>query len=373
MAVREIEPADHDGVNALWKSVWWPTRSEAGWGWLHANPVLKDRQAPQGWVYEDEQGEVKVVLGAMAQRFWLGDNCFYGLTGHSLVVSPEMRGASRHMIKRILAHAGFFACYTLNANILSHKLYGRFGFIAHPAATAHIKLAWVINPFTCLMSHALRRGLEPHPKLARSIGERLLPSRLWREKPAALPAGVTQLTDFGDTYDRFWRKLRSEGRLMADRSAEIQRWRLGDPDQNLRPLIFKYEHDGEICGYGCAMFAKENPIEPLVLEIIDLVALADAPQAVPALMTALIAAARARGAAKLRLTMVNPYLLDQLGPYARSARREGGWAHAHIHLTAQAPDINGWMPTPFDGDLFMTTRTPPASKTIRRKLAVAAE
>jgi GNAT superfamily N-acetyltransferase len=359
MTMREIRPADHDGVNALWDSVWWPTRSEAGWRWLAANPVLPERPAPQGWVYADEHGAVKAVLGAIVQRFWRGDDRFYGLTGHSLVVSPDMRGASRHMINRILAQPGFFGCYTLNANVLSHRIYGRFGFISHPLATAHIKLAWVIDPAACLMGNILRRGLEPHPKLARRISERLLSPDLWREKPLRLPAGVAPLRDFDAAYDRFWRNLKGEGRLITDRGPEIQRWRVSDPDQTLRPLMFKYERDGEIAGYACAMFSKENPIEPVVLEIIDLAALSAAPEAVPALMAALMTAARARGAAKLRLAMINPRLLEQLGGYARSARREGGWAHAHIHLSADALDIGGWAPTPFDGDLFMSLRAPP--------------
>jgi hypothetical protein len=53
MTVREIRPADHDGVNALWESVWWPARPAAGWRWLEANPVLTERAAPQGWVMAD--------------------------------------------------------------------------------------------------------------------------------------------------------------------------------------------------------------------------------------------------------------------------------------------------------------------------------
>jgi len=359
MTVREIGVADHGGINALWESVWWPARSEAGWRWLEANPVLRERAAPQGWVLTDAQGGIKVVLGAVAQRFWRGDYCFYGLTGHSLVVSPDRRGASRHMIDRIIRQSGFFACYTLNANILSHRLYGRFGFVSHPPATAHVRLAWVIDPAACLIGNALRHVLARRPALARRAGERLMPRRLWRESALVLPAGVSPLTGFDQAYDRFWQNLKGEGRLIADRGPEIQRWRLGDPDQNLRPLTFKYERNGEIAGYACAMFAKENPIEPLVLEIIDLAALAGAPEAIPALMAALLAAARTRGAAKLRLAMVSPRLLEQLGAYARTARREGGWTHAHVHLSADAPDIADWAPTPFDGDLFMSLRTPP--------------
>ncbi|MGA9658501.1 MAG: N-acetyltransferase [Asticcacaulis sp.] len=369
MSIRDIDPADYDHVNALWESVWWPTRSLAGWAWLAANPLLAHRPAPLGWVHVNETGQVDAVLGALPQRFWVGDSCFYGLTGHSLVVAPQVRGASRHMIKRIIDQPGFCARYTLNANILSHKIYGRFGFVSHPVETANFKLAWMIDPLACLAGKVLRRALEPHPTLARRAGERLMPGRLWHEMKRSYRHPIHEMTAFDEAYQDFWLRLRAEGDLIADRSAEVQTWRMKDPDQTVTPIVLKFCRGDDITGYACAMFSKPSPIEPLVLEIIDLMALQDEAEAVPALMADLMQMAHAHGAAKLRLSMVSPRLLKQLGSYADKARREGGWAHAHIHLDADAPDIHRWSPTSYDGDLFMSLRPPPRRYQITKMAA----
>ncbi len=303
MALREMVPADQAAVNALWESVWWPQRSDAGWRWLAQNPVLKEIEAPQGWVFEEETGAISVVLGALVQRFWYQNASLYGLTGHSLVVAPHMRGCSRHMINRIINQPGFFACYTLNANSLSHRLYGRFGFAPHPEETADMKLAWVLDPIACLKARVLRKALAGQPKLARRIGERLLPKGLWRASPIIRTPNVRRLESFDAAYDTFWQALKTESGLIADRSPEIQQWRHSDPDLTLAPVVLAYGKAGVITGYASALFAKENPIEPLVLEIIDVVALGCAPDALSSLLAELIHIARHNGAAAGRMPM----------------------------------------------------------------------
>lgn len=359
MRLREITPQDYAGCNALWEKVWWPTRSAAGWAWLAENPALKATGAPLGWVIEDEDGGLAAVLGALPQAFWRGDDIYYGLSGHSLVVQPRLRGASRPLIERILAQPGFALCYTLNANALSHRLYGRFGFVAPQAVVADRKLAWVIDPLACLAARGLRQGLRTHPDLARRVGERLHPGpRLWDGSALRLPDGVAVIRPDA-AYDDFWRRLRGEGRWLADRSARTLNWRLSDPDLTLPPVLLGYVRGAEVLGYSCAMFVKENPLEPVVLEIVDIQALAGAADAMPSLLKALTSVARQRGAAKLRLGMYGPELYERLGAQARSARLEGGWSHAHLFRHSGAPDLNDWSPTPFDGDMFMSQRAVP--------------
>jgi hypothetical protein len=361
MRIRDIQSGDQAQVNALWESVWWPTRSAAGWDWLAQNPAMQASGAPLGWVIEDGAGDLAAVLGALPMRFWRGGDSVLGLSGHSLVVTPRWRGSSRLLIERIIAQPDIALCYTLNANVLSHRLYGRFGFVTPPGAVADQKLSWTLDPLTCLAARGLRRALESRPALARRLGEQLQPgARLWREDAARLPDSIAEIRP-DQAYADFWDRLRAESDWLADRSPEIWRWRLADPDQTAPPLMLGYVRDGELLAYACAMFAKENPIEPVALEIIDLQALACAPEAIERLMAALMRIARQRGAAKLRLTMYGPQLYQRLGRYGRTARREGGWPHAHVRSQAPAPDMSRWSPTPFDGDLFMTLRPPPVS------------
>lgn len=362
MPIRAFTENDTNAVNALWQSVWWPQRSRAGWRWLMENPVLKEAPAPVGWVLIDAVGDVKGFLGALVQKFWLRDEVHYGLTGHSLVVSPEARGSSRHLLHTLLSEPGFFTCYTLNANALAHRLYWRYGFKPCPAETSELKLSWVLDPLTCFEGRLLRWAVNDRPFLARRVGERLLPGKIWKRERVEFASGVRPLHPADPGYERFWRAFRGQGRLVADRSPGIQRWRMKDPDLTIAPVMLAYapgRADGEIGAYATAIFAKGNSIEPLVLEIIDLVALDDAPEGIPALMEALMQVGRAHGAAKVRLSMVNRTLLAQLGSYADTARREGGWNHAQAIPRHGGPDINLWQPTPYDGDLSISLRPPP--------------
>lgn len=359
MPIRVFTENDINAVNDLWQSVWWPKRSRAGWRWLMENPVLKDAPAPVGWVLTDAMGVVRGFLGALVQKFWLRDEAHYGLTGHSLVVAPEARGSSRHLLHTLLSEPGFFTCYTLNANALAYRLYWKYGFKPCPVETAELKLSWVLDPLICLEGRLLRWAVSDHPSLARRVGERLLPGKVWKKERVSFENGVRPLHPSDPAYAVFWQAIRAQGRLVADRSPQVQRWRMKDPDLTIPQVMLAYAPEDEVTAYATAIFAKGNSIEPLVLEIIDLVALDDAPEGVPALMEALIKIARAHGAAKVRLSMVNAQLLSQLGEYAQTARREGGWNHAQIIPRQGGPDINLWQPTPYDGDLNISLRPPP--------------
>jgi len=118
--------------------------------------------------------------------------------------------------------------------------------------------------------------------------------------------------------------------------------------------------------------AKSNILEPPVLEIIDLEALAAHADAVPVLMGALKDGARAMGASKLRLQTVTPQALKRLGDFARTARREGGWGHCHAHFSPDAPDPALWSPTPYDGDYAVCLRPVPLDRPVQGARSVKA-
>ena len=63
----------------------------------------------------------------------------------------------------------------------------------------------------------------------------------------------------------------------------------------------------------------------------------------------------------MRLQVVTPRLLAQLGDLAKTARREGGWGHCHAIIDDPALAA-AWAPTPFDGDYGICSRTPPMPK-----------
>lgn len=360
MAVREIRQADYPAVQALHRSVGWPQRSLAGWRWLDDNPARHEIGVPAGWVVDGPDGQPAAHLGNMIHRFHLDGQAFYGATGFSIIVTPEAKGASRSLIKTFLNQTGIFAAYTLNANSRSQPLYMHHGMVPWPEATHALKLSWRVDPLTLLAGRGLRGLLKVAPGLAPSMGEWLMNDRLGRTPRLRLPHGVSLLTSLreGSPYDRFRQALEREGRLLGDRSPETLRRRLSDPDLTTPPLILAHRRGDVITGYALAMMAKASIIEAPVLEIIDLEALAWDDEAVPALMSGLIAAARPMGAAKVRLQAVAPRLHARLGAHAASAVTEGGWGHCHARFMMDLP-YDLWSPTPYDGDYAACLRPLP--------------
>lgn len=369
MTVRRFHPADVHGVIQLHGSVWWPERSREGWRWLDDNPARRALDAPAGWVIDNADGDPAAFLGNFIQRFWREGRPLYGATGFSVIVPPDQKGRSRDLITAFVRQPGCFARYTLNANARSSPLYQRFGMVAWPAATHALKLSWIINPAACLYSRGLRSLVAREPCAARWLGEQMMPAR-GDERPVdtrKLAEGVSELDDLADTspYAAFWRALRDQGRLVADRSPATLRWRLSDPDLTVRPLHLVRRLGDEITGHALALLGKGNSIEPPVLEIIDLEALDRDPQAIPALVGTLLKLAPSLSAAKVRLQVVTETTLQHLGDLTRKARREGGWGHCHVAFAPELEETEiagagDWRPTPFDGDYSFCNRPLPA-------------
>lgn len=363
ISIRSITTDDHEAINTLHRSVGWPARSDAGWRWLADNPARREIEAPAGWLLEAEDGEACGFAGNFVQRFHHGDTVLHGATGFSIIVQPRARGRSLKIINAFANQPNLFAHYTFNANPASSRLYKRHGMEAWPPKTHDLKLSWRIDALACAGGR-LWREIDRHaPRLTEARHERLLNPRLHEPDILALPHGVSVLDDLSDDsrFAHFWDALKAEGNLVADRSPATLRWRLSDPDLTLRPLMLAHARDGAIRGYAMAMMSKGNPIEPPMLEIIDIVAREGEARAVPSLMHALLSNARSLGAAKLRIQMVSPSLLRQLGPLADTARREGGWGHCHVKFGARAPGAAVWSPTPFDGDYGICLRPVPVA------------
>ncbi|WP_029418168.1 GNAT family N-acetyltransferase [Brevundimonas bacteroides] len=370
-SLRPVQDRDAPALNALHASVGWPRRSDAGWRWLLNHTARIEAEAPAGWLLIDETGEPRGYTGNLVQRFWRGDDALYGASGYSIVVQPPARGHSRMLLRAFAEQPGMFARYTFNANPKSSPLFPRHGLNPWPTRTHALKLAWRLDTVTCAAGRLWREVDRRAPQLVDLRHERFLNRRLMDHGPLVLPAGVAVLSDLNDRsqFGDFWNALRSEGRIIAERSPAAIRWRLSDPDRTIEPLVLAFNRGDAITGYAMAMMAKANVIEPPVLEILDLVAFRDEPRAVPALAQALLTNARALGATKVRIQVVNEVLLRQLGPLAASARREGGWGHCHVHFQPGVEGSESWTPTPFDGDYQMCLRPVPLDAAVSERAA----
>lgn len=361
MLIRELTADDYPAVQALHRLVGWPARSAAGWRWLHDNPARLEAGAPAGWVTDGPDGQPAAHVGNLVQRYWLGDRVLYGATGFSVIVAPGARGASRGLLDAFSHQPGVFATWVFNANSRSQPLYSRHGMVAWPDQTHALKLSWILSPLPLLAGRLLRAAYRIAPRPMAALKEPLLNARLGRTPRLSLPVGVSVLTDLAEDspYARFWQALKREDRLLADRSPAVLRWRLADPDLTLPPLLLAFRREGVVTGYAMAQMAKANTLEPPVLEIIDLEALAGDTDAVPALVDGLKVAAQEMGAAKLRIQALSPLILSRLGHHAGLTRREGGWGHCHVRFAPDAPDPALWSPTPYDGDYAACLRPLP--------------
>lgn len=366
ITVRLVDDRDYRAINGLHRSVGWPQRSEAGWRWLRDNPAQRETTAPAGWLLETADGDACGFVGNFVQRFHHESRVVHGATAFSIIVQPRAKGNSRQLLTAFTSQPGLFALYTFNANPLSSPLYERYGMQAWPNQTHALKLSWRLDTLACAGGRLWREIDRRAPRLIDPANERLLNPRLGSPAPLRLPPAVAVLSDLADQsrYGDFWEALKAEGQLIADRSPATLRWRLSDPDMTLRPLLLAYNRGRSIRGYAMAVMSKGNPIEPPMLEILDIVALADEQDAIPALMQALLENARNLGAAKLRIQTVNPELLLRLGAYADSARHEGGWGHCHARFAPDAPGVGSWSPTPFDGDYGISLRPVPVPTTM---------
>lgn len=371
--IRPLDETDYPGVQALHRAVGWPARSLAGWRWLHSNPARAEIAAPAGWVVDAGEGELAGHVGNLIQRFRHRGRTLYGATGFSIIVLPSARGQGQRIIRTFHTQKGLFARWTFNANAVSQPLYARHGMTPWPEQTHALKLGWPVAPLPLIAGKALKALHRLAPAAISRLDEQLMNDRLGRAIRLALPQGVSLLEDVSDAspYADFWTALSAEDRLLSDRSPAILRWRLADPDQTQTPLLLAVQRDGVMTGYAMAQMAKGNILEPPVLEIVDLEALAGHADAVPLLMTALKGAAKQLGAAKLRLPVVSPLQLARLGAFADSARREGGWGHCHVIFEDQAVE-QAWSPTPWDGDQGFCLRPVPLKQDTRGRRPLVA-
>ncbi|MET4685315.1 N-acetyltransferase [Brevundimonas faecalis] len=371
MAIRAFHLSDVFDVNGLHRDVWWPERSAAGWKWLDSNPARRDIEAPLGWVLENDQGRVGAFIGNFVQRFWVDGRLEHGASGFSVIVPSAHRGSAGKLIRTLLGQPNCMVRYTLNANPKSAPIYPHLKMQPSHERGHDFKLAWIVDPLACLSGRLLRMAVNRRPDLSLKLGEQLNCRRTERVDKVlsrALPRGVRRITNLSDIsdYAGFWAAYRDQGRMTADRSPEIMRWRMADPDLTAPPFMLGYEIDGRLVGYAQAMLSKGCSIEPPSLEILDLIALDGAEEALPALTQAILDLAPRLGAARVRLQVVNGFVLDALGGLARRARREGGWGHCHALFDADVdPAALDWRPAPFDGDYAICLRPTPQGRVKR--------
>jgi len=369
-AVRPIQMQDTGDISALLDHAWFPARSEAGWRWLCRTPrSLASRAVPAGFVAEDGDGRVAGVFGLFTQDYSSRQGSLSGGTGHTLIVHPRIRGASRPLIDAVLDQPSLFAVTVLHSNDLAAPIYRRHGMVPFPVGRDQMSLMWVTDPLALLAERAARAskahlGREGRPTREWLLRDRVFGTELTHAEPRVRTLDFSGLDQ---RIDAFAAALAAEGRLMARRDAAALRWRFVNPDRTRDPILLAWIEGEAIGGLLLAEITKVTQIDAPTLEIIDLVAVAEcADHALPALVLSLVRNAARLGCARVRLPVVPQELERRLESVPGMLRR-----HGHDHGFAWIrPGTEGlvenWRLTPYDGEFGVCFRPPPRPQRLSR-------
>lgn len=362
-SIRPIRMEDAAEISALLDWAWFAPRSEAGWRWLCRTPRSRDaRSIPAGYVAEDSEGRVGGVFGLFVQNYASSRGEVIGGTGHTLIVHPRLRGASRPLIDASLDHAALFGVTVLNGNARAAALYARHGFEPWPVERGDLTLAWVTDPLAILAERAARARLARQGPSAPRPAERFMRDRVFQTGLNHLGPRTRVMgpDDIDGRFEDFWSDLAGEGRLTARRDAACWRWRLADPDRTRDPLLLAWMDGDAIGGLLLAQVSKVNEIISPSLEIIDVVALEPFTRtAVPELVAGLLRNASRLGVSRVRMAVVTEETERLLAPVPGMMRRRSH-IHGHVRFGKAGAEIaSDWRLTPYDGEHGFCHRHPP--------------
>lgn len=374
--VRPIRMQDAGEIAELLDYAWFPPRSEAGWKWLCRSPAsVATRAVPVGFVAEDRDGRVGGVFGLFAQDYVSREGPLSGGTGHTLIVHPRLRGASRPLIDAVLDQQALFAVTVLHANDLAAPIYRRHGMAPFPMGRDRMSVVWVTDPLALMAERATRASKVRLGRDGRPTREWFLRDRVFNTALERLDPGVSVLSpaELDRRIDAFDEALAGEDRLSARRDAAALHWRFSNPDRTRDPILLAWMDGEDIGGLLLAEITKVTQLDAPTLEIIDLVALAQcADHAIPALVRSLVHNAARLGCARVRLPVVSEELEARLVGVPGMHRRTG---HDHGFIWARPRTdalINEWRLTPYDGEFGLCFRPPPRSMRSTRGLSTQA-
>lgn len=369
-SIRPIRMEDAAEVSALLDWAWFAPRSQAGWRWLCRTPRSREARAiPVGYVAEDSDGRVGGVFGLFIQDYASSRGEAIGGTGHTLIVHPRLRGASRPLIDAALDHAALFGVTVLNGNARAAALYARHGFQPWPVERGDLSLVWITDPLAIMAERAARAGLDRRGPSAPRPSERFMRDRVFQTELHQLGphTRVMSVEDIDERFEAFWEDLAGEGRLTARRDAASWRWRMTDPDRTRDPLLLVWMDGEAIGGLLLAQISKINEIMAPCLEIIDVVALEPfARMAMPELVSGVLRNASRLGVSRVRMAVVTEETERLLASVPGMMRRRSH-IHGHVRFGQVGAELaSDWRLTPYDGEHGFCHRHPPRPASLVR-------
>jgi hypothetical protein len=356
-----VERTHLQGIAELNRLCGFPERSAEGWGWaLFDNP--EQGEEPAGYVYV-RNGEVCAFLGTQRRVLRRRGGSVTMLAGHTMITNLKAPGIGLKMMKHVIRHHGTDAISTLNNNALAAPLYPRVGMSAWLGGNAKYIAECQIDWFALGLSSVLRRALKNQSREAFDRSREYFCRRnrklcvpdtlngLIRIDPEN-PVHAEQINDFNTA-------MQSGDQFQSDRSAEVWRYRLRDPDFKASGQLYGSFGQGRLEAMLALSVSKDNKYSPATLEVEDIAILPGADKKFSELLKASESFARTAGLARVRLHytrgVTEPHLFRQKGWVLRHK------AYDCCHAVSKVEDfLESWAVGPMGGDFFFALRRIPA-------------
>jgi hypothetical protein len=291
-AVREVQYEDLDAVARLQRAEGWGAPSLADWHHLwRDNPALAGAPVSRGWVLV-EDGAVVGFVGNILQSYQFGARMLRAATAAAMVVAPPFRGTSLQLLVSFAKQTGVDLLLNTTAAPQVSKISEFLKFTRIPQPAYDVSFYWVLRPMAFAQSGLRKKGWQPSVS---AVAAPLLVPAVWAEgmlrgRGPRRPGGDGPDLRVADAH---------HGRLLAVRDAPALRWHFARRGRAHPPRIIAAYAGSRLRGYAAIVRQDASHLGLARARLADLIADADDPQVLRALVAGAAAEARRGGAAML--------------------------------------------------------------------------
>lgn len=350
-----FQPEHLEGFIELNRLCGFPERSAAGWHWVFfENPDQDDE--PPGYVFF-RKGEMAGVVGTHRRIYRRRDEMMTMASGHTLISDLKVPGTGFKLARHVVGANGCDAINTMNNNALSAPIYPRIGMMPWRGERGREYLEYPVDWPRLLASNGLNRLTGLGLRLP-SFGRERLSSRLRSFEDIYHAGGLDRIDPFDPMsamqLDDFNTGLQSGDAYVMNRSADVWRYRLSDPDYHACSGLFAFKAAGRIKGLLAVSLSKEAPFSTGTLEIEDIAILPGEERVREACLLAVADIAEACHVARARWRVLPDDLdVSQLKGWVLRQRE-----YDTCHAKAPTSLLSNLHISPADGDFFFALRRP---------------
>ena len=358
--ITPFQPEHLEGFIELNRICGFPERSEAGWRWVFFDNPDQGNEPP-GYVLF-RKGEMAGVVGIHRRVYRRRDARFNMAAGHTLISHLKSPGTGMKLVSHVIRTHGCDATSTLNNNALSAPIHPRIGMMPWRGERGREYLEYPLDWSRLIASRGLN-GLTGRGFHVPKFGRERLSSRLKNFEGQGGVGTLERIDPFNsvsaDQLDVFNEELQSGEAFSMNRSADVWRYRLSDPDYENCAALFARKSGGRITGLLSLSLSKEDVFSTGTLEIEDLAALPGDEGFRNEALSAAVEIGRECRAARARWRIL-PDNLDASALKGWVVRRRD-----YDTCQAKVPDhILSHLPIgPADGDFFFALRRPDKFRT----------